>query len=121
MSYSIPYNKNIKIAYYDTGTYQFQLTEGGSPVSEDLTTQNIKFHLRSNGTFTPVVKDIVTEGWVVDNVNKIIKMELDTEALGMHPVDTIPGNYYGRIEWVDRKVILVAFTVEVQPQTLWSL
>ncbi len=62
MIYDAPYTKKIVMHYYDTDTYQFQLTENGEPVSDNLNTQTIKFHLRGAGSFTPIVKDIVTEG-----------------------------------------------------------
>ena len=120
-TYAIPYDKMIRINYYDTDTFQFQLTENGTPVSENLETQTIKFHLRGAGSFTPIMKNIFTEGWIVNNTTKIIKMVIDTEVYLMLPANTASGQYYGRLEWVDRKVILVTFTVEVRPQTLWSL
>ena len=122
MSNTVPYNKQVSMAYYDTDTYQFQLLENGEPVSENLTTQIFKFFIRNGrDEFTDIEKNIVTEGWVVDNVNKIIKVVVNTVTYGMLAFDASQERYFGRLEWIDRKMILVMFTIDVNPQVLWGV
>ena len=121
MSINIPLVKQIVMRYYTTQSFYFLLIENGAPVVGDLTAQTFKFHIRSDRpTFVPIEKDIVAEGWVVDNTTKCIRVVINTEAYAMVTMDTTTARYTGRLEWVDRKLILVDFAIDIKPCQLWS-
>lgn len=121
MSANIPLAKPIIMRYYATLSCYFPLMENGVPVADDLTTQTFKLHIRSdNPAFASIEKDIVDEGWVVSNTTKVIKVVIDTETYKMVTRDTSETRYTGRLEWVDRKLILVDFVIDIKSCRLWS-
>ncbi|KPL13586.1 hypothetical protein AMJ74_04975, partial [candidate division WOR_3 bacterium SM1_77] len=84
-------------------------------VADDLTAQTITLHIAAvgNGDFTPIEKDIVTEGWVFDNTSKIIRIVIDTETYLMNP-----GRYRGAIIWEDQDRTLVVMNIYVNPAVI---
>jgi len=121
MSTNIPLAKQIIMRYYATQSFYFPLTENGVPVTDDLNIQTFKLHIKSdNPALVSIEKDIVDEGWVVNNTTKYIRVVINTEAYKMVTADTSTTKYTGRLEWVDRKLILVEFSIDIKPCKLWS-
>lgn len=116
---NIPVQIRYTLKYYDTDSPQFQLTEDNVPVSETLSEQTIKVYIRNGeSSFTDIEKDVVVEGWITNENEKKFKIVIDTEGYLMLSKN---GLYHGRIEWLERKLILVSFTIDVEPQELWSV
>jgi len=112
---SVPLEKQYSLIYGDTYTKKYQLFANGAKVADDLTAQTITLHIISvdNGDFTPIEKDIVTQGWVFDNTNKIIRVVIDTETYLMNP-----GRYTGVIIWEDQDRTIVKMDIYVNPAVI---
>lgn len=100
--------KTLELPYYDSHTYQFQIKENGSPVA--ITSETLIFYLKKKDdeTFTPIEKNIGTEGWFVDPENGIFKVIIDTQTYSMDE-----GHYQAEVEWEDRKISLVFINIQV--------
>lgn len=100
--------KTLELPYYDSHTYQFQIKENGSPV--DITSETLIFYLKKKDdeTFTPITKNIGTEGWFVDPENGIFNVIIDTQVYIMEE-----GYYEAEVEWEDRKISLVFIYITV--------
>lgn len=109
---TLPLRESKSIIYGDTHTYRYQLLVAGNKVSDDLSAQTITLTIVSNDDddFTPVEKDVVTEGWVVDNTNKYIKIVIDTETYLM-----VAGSYTATLVWEDQDRTLIIFDIYVNP------
>jgi hypothetical protein len=111
----VPLTKITSLYSGDTRKYEFQILENLKPAAYDLTAQTITFTITSpdNPDFVEVVKDIATESWILDNVNKKIKVVIDTGTYLM-----VVGYYIATIYWAEQEKTLVAFKIYVNPAIL---
>ena len=102
--------EEIRIPSGDTRRPRFQILEGDGKTASDLTAQTIIFYIKQEGNdaFTPIEKNIVSEGWFIDNTNKEIEVVIDTDTYSM-PV----GVYQAEIEWEDKDISLVFMGISV--------
>ena len=102
--------KEIRIPSGDTITLRFQILEGSGITASDLTAQTLIFYIKQKGNdaFTPIEKNVVNEGWFIDNTNKEIEVVIDTDTYLM-PV----GLYQAEIEWEDKDISLVFINISV--------
>jgi hypothetical protein len=108
---SLPLKESKSMIYGDTYTYRYQLLAGGNRVSDDLNAQTITLTIVSdNPDFETIAKDIVTEGWVVDNTNKYIKVVVNTETYLM-----TTGIYTATLVWEDQDRTLIIFDIYINP------
>ena len=109
---SLPLKEKKSLIYGDTYTYRYQLLAAGNKVSDDLNAQTITLTIISsdNPDFETIEKDIVTEGWVIDNTNKYIKIVIDTETYVMNT-----GIYTATLVWEDQDRTLIIFDIFVNP------
>lgn len=109
---SLPLQESKSLIYGDTYTYRYQLLAAGKKVSDDLNAQTITLTIVSedDDEFVTIEKDIVTEGWVVDNTNKYIKIVINTETYLM-----TSGLYTATLVWEDQDRTLIVFDIYVNP------
>lgn len=102
--------EEIRIPSGDTRSLRFQILEGNNKTASDLTAQTLILYIKQEGNdaFTPIEKNIVDEGWMVDNTNKEIEIIIDTDAYSM-PV----GLYQAEIEWEDKDISLVFINISI--------
>ena len=106
------FHKDIVLSYKYSASPQFQILENDNPVSNDLSTQTIKLYIikPSDADFVKITKDIVTEGWVIDNTptGKIFQIVIDTDTYLM----TV-GIYKAEVDWTDKEKCLVSMDISV--------
>ena len=107
---SLPLRQEIRIPSGDVRRLRFQILEGGNKTASNLMAQTLIFYIKQegNGDFTPIEKNIVNEGWFVDNANKEFEIVIDTDAYSMSI-----GEYQAEIEWEDKKASLVFMNISI--------
>ena len=113
---SLPLKKDISLIYGDKLPQRFQLLVEDKPITDNLLIQTILFTITSKvgvgfeSNFEPIVKNIVDEGWVLDNTQKIVRVKIDTGEYLM-----TPGIYMGILRWENEQRTLVVFDIYVNP------
>lgn len=109
---NVPLKEQKSLIYGDKYAYRYQILTAGNPVSDDLNAQTLTLTITANDddTFVTIEKDVVTEGWVLDNTDKKIQVVVDTATYLM-----IPGYYTATLYWEDQVRHLVILDIYVNP------